>query len=47
MDRRAARIEALEAFVSEIERYGLWTTDLQRVKPYFDDAQLDLPGFGE
>lgn len=37
----------VEAFASEIERYGLWTTDLQRVKPYFDDAQLDLPGFGE
>lgn len=36
----------VETFASEIERYGLWTDDLRRIKPTFDQAQLDLPGFG-
>lgn len=34
----------VEAFGMEIERYGLWTQDLQQIKPYFDGAQLVLPG---
>jgi len=37
----------VEAFGSEIERYGLWTDDLVRIKPAFDSVQSTLPGFGE
>lgn len=36
----------VEAFGREIERYGLWTEDLKQIKPFFDAAQLNLPGFG-
>ena len=36
----------VEAFASEIERYGLWTDDLVRIKPAFDSVQSTLPGFG-
>ena len=33
----------IETFGLEVGRYGLWTDDLRRIKPVFDQAEL--PGF--